>query len=320
MDIVFLGSGAFGLPTLERLAREHTLRAVVTQPDRRAGRGGKTTPTPIGAWAQEHRPGAALLKPERVNDDETRERIRAIPCDAWVVIAFGQYLGQRLIEDRFAINLHASLLPRWRGAAPIHAAILAGDAVTGNSVITIAREMDAGDVLARTPRSIAPDQTAGSLHDQLANDGPDLVLGVLAHHARGTLVPESQDPDAVTLAPKLSRDDAWVDLARGAHECARRINALSPWPGVTVEHRAQPLKLVRAQPALPVSEERAEPGPLPTPGVVLDPARGLVACGEGAIQLLEVQPQNKRAMAWRDYANGRSVEPGERLIGKADSP
>jgi len=313
MDLVYLGSGAFGLPTLERLAREHTVRAVVTQPDRRAGRGSKTTPTPVGAWAHEHLTGSALLKPENVNDAAVREQIRAVPCDAWVVIAFGQYLGATLLADRFAINLHASRLPRWRGAAPINAAVVAGDEITGNSVITIAREMDAGDVLAQSERPIEPDQTAGGLHDALAADGPDLVLGVLARYADGPLVREPQDLGGVTLAPKLARTDGWIDFTDSAFKCARRINGLSPWPGVTARHRGEPLKLVCAQPAQPDPE-----GEQGGPGTILDPARGLVACGENAIELLEVQPPNKRAMAWRDYANGRSVEHGERLIGTAE--
>ncbi|MDF1870691.1 MAG: methionyl-tRNA formyltransferase, partial [Phycisphaerales bacterium] len=150
MKIVFLGSGAFGVPTLERLAREHSITGIVTQPDRRVGRGKNTTPTPVGQWAAEHLPAVPIVKPENINTDEARETIRGWDADAWVVIAYGQYLGSKLIADRFAINLHGSRLPRWRGAAPINAAIVAGDTTTGNSVITIAKEMDAGFVLAQS--------------------------------------------------------------------------------------------------------------------------------------------------------------------------
>ena len=312
MQIVFLGSGAFGLPTLEAMAREHTISAVVTQPDRRAGRGGNATPTPVGVWAREHLAGTPVLKPENVNEPETRDAIRSIPCDAWVVIAFGQYLGSTLLSDRFAINLHASVLPRWRGAAPIHAAIINGDAATGNSVITIEREMDAGDILARSERLIEPDQTAGMLHDALAKDGPELVLSVLDRRARGVLEPRPQDPDLVTLAPKISRDDAWVDFHDTAFMCARRINALSPWPGAGVGHRGETLKLVRAQPGDPDPQPPSE-----DPGTIADAARGVIACADGFIELLDVQPPGKRAMPWRDYANGRSVRRGETLSGYA---
>src|SRR3954470_7570205 len=131
MDLVYFGSGAFGLPTLEALARRHAIRAVVTQPDRPAGRGGAVTPTPVAAWAKEHLGSVPLLKPERVNTEEMVAAIRGAPAAAWVVIAFGQKLGRSLLAERFAINLHASLLPRWRGAAPINAAVLAGDREIG---------------------------------------------------------------------------------------------------------------------------------------------------------------------------------------------
>jgi len=312
MNVVFLGSGAFGLPTLQRLARDHTLTAVISQPDRRAGRGGKTTPTPIAGWAAEHLSVAPLVKPENINDPAVRDRVRAFPADAWVVIAFGQYLGAKLVADRFAINLHASLLPRWRGAAPINAAVLAGDTDTGNSVITIAKEMDAGDVLGRSTRPIDPGLTAGDVHDLLAEDGPDLVAGVLARHAAGTLAPERQDPALVTLAGKLSKADGWVDFTDTAEHARRRIHGLTPWPGVTVTHRDQPLKLLRVAVDPARTQPAADDDP---PGTITDPG-GTVTCGAGTLlEVLEVQPAGKRPMPWRDYANGRGVRAGETLRG-----
>src|SRR5262245_32820260 len=137
------------------------------------------TPTPVGAWATSNLSGVPLLKPAKVNDPAIVAQVRAVPARAWVVIAFGQKLGRPLLEGAFAVNLHASLLPRWRGAAPINAAILAGDAQTGNSVITLADRMDAGLVLAQSRRDIEPEQTAGELHDLLAADGPALISSVL---------------------------------------------------------------------------------------------------------------------------------------------
>jgi len=306
VNIVYFGSGAFGLPTLEALAAEHTITAIVTQPDRKAGRGGKLTPTPVGAWAAEHLPGVPLLKPGRVGEPETRARVRAFPGDAWVVIAFGQRLPAALLADRFAVNLHASLLPRWRGAAPINAAIVAGDSETGNSVITLAEKMDAGLVLGQSRRPIEPTQTFAELHDLLAQDGPDLVSGVLDRHAAGTLDPITQDEPHVTLAPKFSRDDAVIDLAGPADACRCRINGYSPRPGVTVGIRDQPLKLLRAD-----SQQTDVNAP---PGEIIDTADGLVMCAPGsALRLLEVQPPGKKPMPWADFARGRSVELGERL-------
>ena len=332
MRIVFLGSGAFGLPALQALARAQdaanpgigsesrstepstersTVAMVVTQPDRKAGRGGRLTPTPLGAWAAEHLPAVPLLKPERVNEPSILAQIRAADADAWVVIAFGQKLNSSLLADRFAINLHASLLPRWRGAAPINAAILAGDTTTGNSVITLADRMDAGLVLGQSQHPINPTTTAGELHDLLAADGPALVLRVLAERQSGTLGPVEQDESLVTLAPKLSRADGWVDFWASAEACRRRINGLSPWPGVQATLGDQALKLVRAQ-----ADQAGGMDHPPTntpPGTLLDPARGTVACDEGTLQLLEIQPAGKRPMAWADFARGRSLEPGTPL-------
>ncbi len=303
MNIVFFGSGAFGLPTLRDLAARHTIRAVVTQPDKPAGRGGQLTPTPIGAWAAENLPATPLLKPQTCNTPEVRDAIRAFPADAWVVIAFGQKLGPALLADRFAVNLHASLLPRWRGAAPINAAVLAGDTRTGNSVITLADKMDAGLILGQSERPILPEQSAGELHDLLADDGPALVQRVLDQHAAGTLRPITQDESHVTLAPKIRREDAHLDFSCGAASCRNRIHGYNPWPGVTVTFDNAPLKVLRAACA---AQTTTTP-----PGTLFNPELGLVSCGVGeSLRLIEVQPAGKRAMAWSDFARGRRLEAG----------
>lgn len=318
--IVFFGSGAFGLPTLQRLASEREVLAVVSQPDRPAGRGGHPTPTPIASWTQAHLPGIPLLKPERIGEASMVARVRTLAragSDApasLVVIAFGQKIPAGLLDGLFAINLHASLLPRWRGAAPINAAILAGDTRTGNSVITLANRMDAGLVLAQSEREIDPGLTAGELHDLLSADGPDLVLRVLAEHESGTLRPATQDESQVTRADKLSRDDGWVDFSDSPELCRRRIHALTPWPGVTVSYRTEGLKPLRV---------RAESDPTgssssPAPGTILDPREGTIACGSGGVlRILEVQPAGKRPMTWQAFANGKRVLAGERLEGRA---
>lgn len=309
MKIVFLGSGAFGLPTLAALEQQHTVVGVVTQPDRPAGRGSKLMPTPIGAWAAEHLAGVSLLKPENINRAEVRDAVRGWEADAWVVIAFGQKLGTALLADRFAINLHASLLPRWRGAAPINHAILAGDAHTGNSVITLAERMDAGLVLGQSRRPIGPGQTAGELHDLLAADGPELVVRVLHEHAEGRLSPEVQDESGVTAAGKLAKADGRIDWCEDADVIRRRINAFSPWPGVTAVYDGQPLRLLRAEPGTPVPESSV-------PGAVVDPGAGLVACGGGTSVIIgEVQPAGKKPMAFEAWANGRQLKAGAVLGG-----
>lgn len=306
MRIVFFGSGAFGLPTLERLADAHEVALVISQPDRPAGRGRASTPTPISALARER--GLPVLTPPNVNQPVVLETIRAIDADAWVVIAFGQKLSQGLLADRFAINLHASLLPRWRGAAPINHAILAGDRETGNSVITLAERMDAGLVLGQSRRPMDAAWTTGDLHDLLAADGPDLVLRVLADHEAGRVDGVVQDESLVTLAGKLSRADAWVDFTDTAEECRRRIHGLSPWPGVTVGFAGQEMKLLRAAVEASATGE---------PGTLADPDPGVVACGGGTgLRLVEVQPAGRRPMAWEDYARGRRPERGAALQGR----
>mgnify|MGYP006272095887 FL=1 len=324
MRVVFLGSGAFGLPTLGALASRHEVCAVVSQPDRPAGRRKKPSPTPVSAWAAEHLPDAPLIRPENANDLGVIEELRSLDADAWVVIAFGQKLSRDLLtrsdgSDQFACNLHASLLPRWRGAAPIHRAILAGDEVTGNSVITIAQRMDAGAVLATTERRIDPDMTAGELHDALADDGPAAVLRVLDELAAGTLRGEEQDESAVTLAKKLSRADAWVDFAEPAADVRRRVHGLTPWPGVSVGFRGEPVKLLRVRVAEAIGAGSEEGGGAPvSPGEIVDPAAGRVACGGGSVvEVADVQPAGKKPMAWPAFANGRGVERGEKLEGGA---
>jgi methionyl-tRNA formyltransferase len=285
--------------------------AVVTQPDRPAGRGGKSTPTPIAAWAAQHLHAVPLIKPEKVNTPEVVQQIRSLAADAWIVIAFGQKLSKSLLDGVFAINLHASLLPRWRGAAPINAAILGGDTVTGNTVISLADRMDAGLILGTSSRAIDPQTTAGELHDQLSADGPDLVERVLAEHAAGTLVGRPQDDSQVTIATKLSKEDDAIDFHQPADFLRRQIHALTPWPGITADldtKPPQPLKLLRAK-ALPNTHTGAEPG------TILDPRVGTIACGHGTVlQILDVQPPGKKPMNWTAYANGRTIPPQTRMI------
>ncbi len=328
MKIIYLGSGAFGLPTLTSIAREHQLLAVVTQPDRPAGRGSTLTPTPIAAWTAEHRPDVPIIKPQKINTPETIAAIRALNPEAFVVIAFGQKLGKDLLADIPAINLHASLLPRWRGAAPINAAILAGDTTTGNSVITLADRMDAGLVLAQSTREISPTLTAGELHDLLALDGPALVNQVLARIAHADTHGQPQNESLVTIAPKMSKEDGWVDFTANADACRHRVHGLTPWPGVTVKMlipastnnhapTEQPLKILRVQTANESSQQAQRPTTTThEPGLIIDNEWGLVVCGQhSALNLLEVQPPGKRAMAWADFARGRQLPPGTKLVG-----
>lgn len=306
MKIVFFGSGEFGVPTLQRLHATHAVKLVVTQPDRPAGRGGNPTPTPVSKWAQEH--DLPIVKPENVNTPEVITSIRELKCDAWVVIAFGQKLSSPLLADQKAMNLHASLLPRWRGAAPIHHAILSGDEITGNSVITLADKMDAGLVLATSIRPILPEYTTEDLHTLLSQDGPDLIENCLKESVLHWPFGSSQDPTLVTHARKLSKSDAFMDFNQSAEACRNRIHAFNPWPGVDVTYRSTILKLHRAA---AVSGSSTAPC-----GSLIDASSGIVACGQGTgLKLIEVQSPGKRAMSWSEFAAGHQPKVGDVFIG-----
>lgn len=329
MRVLFLGAGAFGLPTLAALSAgfggRHELAGIVTQPDRPAGRGRALTPSPVAAWASEHRPDLPLLKFESVNDPGALDELRRLAApggslgvDAWLVIAFGQKLSRGLLEGVAAMNLHGSLLPRWRGASPVNAAILAGDAETGNTVITLADRMDAGLILGQSRRAIDPLITAGELHDALSGDGPALVRSVLDEvAARGIeAVGRAQDESLVTRTGKFAKSDGWVRFADGAEACRRRVQGLTPWPGVSVRlDRADgpELKLLRVA----VQEDhQGLAGKAASPGTLLAPVDGLVACGDGALlRMLTVQPAGGRAMGWADFARGRKLPKGTILVG-----
>jgi len=302
--IVFLGSGAFGVPTLERLAARGAVSLVVSQPDKPAGRGRATQPTPIAARAISL--GLPLLRSADVSSEPDLSRVRSDAARVFVVIAFGQKLRPPLLVERFAINLHGSLLPRWRGAAPIQRAVMEGDETVGVSVISIAERMDAGLVYASAHTPLGRSETAGDLHDRLAQLGPDLIDEVLRRHAAGSLHGEPQDASKVTRAGKLSRADAWVDFAASARLVAARINGLSPWPGCDATIDGSPIRLLRARVASAESlKPMTESGLVtpPAPGTIED--SGLVHCGEGLVELLEVQPPGGRVMSFDAWRRGR---------------
>jgi methionyl-tRNA formyltransferase len=292
MRILFLGSGEFGLPTLQRLVETHTVVGVVTSPDRTAGRNRKPTSTPIGAWAEEA--GLHLIKSTNVNTPDMLEEFAALQIDAMVVIAFGQKLSGELIQAQRTMNLHASLLPRWRGASPINAAVVHGDAESGVSVITLAQKMDAGLVLGQVATQIGDEETAGILHDRLSDLGPDLVIEVLETNPKGTV----QDESLVTVAPKLSRKDSILDLSNDAQTVARTIRGLSPWPGCHLTISGIDCKILNA-----IAKNSS--GGI---GEVLED--GTIATGAGSIEILEMKPAGSKAMTWKDFSNGRTIPAG----------
>ena len=304
LNIIFAGSGEFGLPTLRALlgAGQHLVH-VFSQPDRPAGRGKKLTPTPIAQFALEER--LPLTRTGNINVEPLP------PADVMVVIAFGQKIAPHVVHHPRlgSANLHASRLPRYRGAAPINWAILRGETITGNSVIRLDDKMDAGAVLASSRVEIGELETAGELHDRLADDGAPLLLEVLNQLAAGKAVETEQDHAAATIAPKLNRDATRIDWTAPAAEVARKVRGLFPWPGCRVRTIDQD-----GQPRDTVTLVRARVGPRVTgePGRIAE-SRTIAAGDRRGVEIIELQPEGKRPMPLAAYRNGHPWEPGTRL-------
>ena len=318
MKLLFAGSGEFGIPTLQFFheAIEYDLIGVLTQPDRPAGRKRQPAPTAIANWAVAH--NIPILKTEDVNTESCIDQVEALQVDATIVIAFGQKIGEPLIAamGQIALNLHASLLPKYRGAAPINWAMIHGEKTSGVSVIALAKRMDAGDIYTQDTLEINPDQTAGELHDRLAQMGPGAIMRVLANLQRGTLQPQPQNHVAATRAPKLTKSDGTVCFNQPAEAVRNRIHGLTPWPGCTVRwHRTAhegsvPLRIHRVKLVSPARCGKVPPG-LAKPGTVLTDLEVLTA--QGIVQLQELQAPGGKAMAAYNFAQGHPVGPGDRL-------
>jgi methionyl-tRNA formyltransferase len=306
-NIVFMGTPEFAVPSLRALADAgYAPEAVVTGPDRRRGRGQSLSPTAVKQAAQEL--GVArILQPESVHDDAFAEQIAALDPDVIAVVAF-KILPPAVYEraGRGAFNLHASLLPRYRGAAPINRSVMDGASETGVTTFLLEPTVDTGAILVRKRLGIGPDETAGSVHDRLAELGAEAVVETVRQLETGTADPQPQDDAEATPAPKLSKDEGhipWHEPARVVHD---HVRGLSPYPGAFAMHDGTRLKAYRSR--------VAETGATGEPGEVLDAAKRLVvACGEGAVMLTEVQQPGKKRMDAADFLNGYDLAPGDVL-------
>ncbi|MEM6332156.1 MAG: methionyl-tRNA formyltransferase [Planctomycetota bacterium] len=315
--MAFFGSGAFGIPSLDALHAAHDVPLVVTQPPRPAGRKRTLTPTPIHQHAESL--GLPVAHEENVNEQAFVDRIAGLALDASIVIAFGQKLGEPLIEamGRLAVNLHGSLLPAYRGAAPIQRAVMNGDATTGVCVIGLAQRMDAGPIYAERSLDIEPTETSGELHDRLALLGPDAVLAVLDDLAHDRLAPTAQDESLATRARKLTKAEGTVAFDQPAERVRAMINGLNPWPGCRVRWtRAADGStceiILRRASAEPSSSPSRTDETSATHGVALDDA-GRFACETGAIRVLDVQAPGKPVQTWDVFARGQRFSAGDRL-------
>jgi len=300
-----------GLPTLRALAAhpDFDVALVVTRPDKPAGRGLKLHPTPIKELAQEL--DLPLFQPEKVNREV--ERLKELKPDVTVVVAYGQILSRDVIAvPRLGtVNLHASLLPKYRGAAPVQWALMRGETVTGVTTFLIDEGLDTGPILLQREVPIAPEDTAGTLEKKLAEVGADLMVETLVGLRDGTVRPRPQDDAQATYAPKITKEMARIDWTKSAQELHNLVRAMEPTPGAFTFYKGRRLKVHRTRvvPEPPSSGSKGEPGTVVGVG-----DEGLrVATGGGVLELLEVHPEGKRRMSGRDFANGYRVREGERL-------
>ncbi|WAF85888.1 methionyl-tRNA formyltransferase [Metapseudomonas otitidis] len=307
LRLVFAGTPEFAAEHLKALLdTPHQIVAVYTQPDRPAGRGQKLMPSPVKQLALQH--GLPVLQPPTLRDPAAQEELRALAPDLMVVVAYGLILPQVVLDiPRLGcINSHASLLPRWRGAAPIQRAVQAGDAESGVTVMQMEAGLDTGPMLLKVTTPITAGDTGGSLHDRLAQLGPQAVVQAIAGLAAGTLQGEVQDDALATYAHKLNKDEARIDWNRPADELERLVRAFNPWPICHSTLDGQPLKVLAAEPA----EGRGQPGQ------ILDASKdGLtVACGEGALRLTRLQLPGGKPLAFADLYNSRREQFAPGLV------
>ena len=310
MRVVYLGSGEFGIECLNALAESsHDLRFIVTQSSQPAGRGRKPRPTPVANWANTH--SIPFIETEDVNTTQVIDKIATYGPDLIVVIAFGRKIGNQLITlpAKAAINVHASLLPKYRGAAPINWAIINGERQTGISIITLAQKMDAGLIMAQEETDIADGETADRLHDRLADMAPLLLLKTIDQIADGTVVYTEQDHSQATRAPKLKKSDGFLDFAESAGALRRKILGFWPWPGASAIYVSKKTgKCRRVTIAAAEMVETSNPAALQS-GVLDDELN--IICRANALKITKIKPADGTLMDFMDFVNGQATQPGD---------
>ena len=316
LSVVFMGSPAFSVPSLQRLADRYSVKAVYTQPPRKSGRGMKLRQSDVGEAAEKM--GLPCFCPETLKGQAICKELAAYEADIFVVVAYGLLLPQAILSlPRFGcINGHASLLPRWRGAAPIQRAIEAGDRKTGICTMLMEKGLDTGPVFDRCETDIPANMTAGQLHDHLCLMTADLLCTTLNKVAAGTAATTPQAADGVVYAPKISTEEARLDLTLTAGHLQRKINAFNPSPGAFIQTAFGRLKLLSGQSVTEAHSVLPKQCFFPGYFLGLSPSGGLIlSCGgQTALEIDKLQPAGKQAMAARDWLNGVQLSPGQPLI------
>ena len=315
LRLVYAGTPEFSVPSLEALDEsDHKLVGVFTNPDRPRGRGRDPLPPPVKEAATGR--DIEVAQPESMDSDEAAATLEEWRADVMVVCAYGQILPERILETprMGCINIHASLLPKYRGAAPINWAIVRGERETGVTIMEMEPGLDTGPMLLKDRVDIEPLTTAGELHDELSELGARLIVEAVNGLDRGELEATDQDDDRATYAPKLSKSDGEIDWMKSAEDVANHIRGLNPWPGAFSHHRVDDdarIKFHLARPVDPTGPTDGEPGEV----LEADPSRGrlVIGCGEGAIECLEIQAPGRQKMEAGDFLNGYDIEAGDQF-------
>ena len=307
MKIIFAGTPQFAAGALAELLKEHQIVAVLTQPDRPSGRGMHLTASPVKQLALQH--GLPVLQPPTLKTAEAQQAIAHLDADVMVVAAYGLILPKAVLQipRHGCLNIHASLLPRWRGAAPIQRAILAGDAETGITIMQMDEGLDTGDMLLRKKCPIATDDTAQTLHDKLAKLGAQAIVEALQELERGKLVPERQDAQQATYAAKLTKSEAQLDWDQDAVQLERAVRGYFPFPAAQAFFGETPIKILRAH----LGEgKHSKAGEV----IAVDKECILVACGKGALALEVLQKPGGKPLPVAQFVQGFPIKVGDRLI------
>lgn len=305
MRVIFMGTPEFAVYSLKALLTQHEVIAVVSQPDKPKGRGKKLAPTPVKEYALEQ--GLQVYQPEKARDPEFVALLEELAPDVIAVTAFGQILPENIlnIPKYGCINVHGSLLPKYRGAAPMQWSIIDGEKVTGITTMFMAKGMDTGDMLLKTEVEIKPDDNFASVHDKMAEAGADLLLETLTALKAGTIKRVPQDHEAATYAPMITKETGHIDWTKDAQEIIDLMRGLDPTPGAYTDYEDEPLKLYRG---IKADGEYSQG----KPGEIVDVTKKgfVVKCGDGALTITELQARGKKRMATDAYLRGHEMNKG----------
>lgn len=310
MKIVFMGTPDYAAEALRALIRAgHEITAVVTQPDKPKGRSGEPVPSPVKVCASEH--GIPVLQPKRIRTPEATEELRKYPADVYVVAAFGQILTQEILDmpPYGCLNIHASLLPKYRGASPIQHVIIEGEEKTGITVMQMDAGIDTGDMLYKKEIPIEAEENYETLHDKLTVLGGEAIVEAIELLEQGKLVPEKQEDSDSCYAPKIAKEMGRIEFSKSASEIDRLIRGMTPWPSAYTGYQGKQLKIWKAVP-LETYDNKGRSG-----GEILEVSKNsvIVAAGKGAVEILELQLEGKKRMTTHDFLLGVKMLPGEML-------